>query len=720
MRKSILLITFTLLTLLVSAQDLCNRDKLEIASRLQLMNIKKGKQNKVASEQPHFLPSIIKLNEGQDPATLQEYGVKLLHRRDNLQLAFIPIDSLDKILSLSCLSRMSFNQTASPTMNKARPFNNVTAASEPSTTYPNGWDGRGVVVGFCDIGFDPNHINFIDPDGKSRVKKLVNYKDLLGTVNIISSPDAISSWETDNNTEWHATHVAGILAGGYKDNSYQGVATAAEIVATTSELYDACILDGAEEIIEYAKSQGKPAVINMSIGSYTGPHDGTTLFNQYLDKLGKEAIICMAAGNEGHRTNTLQLHFTDKSPSFSTFIQDCKWWNSQRIMGEADYWSDNATPFEVRFLIYDRYTGKIVIEYPFVGNGEETIWEIASPDFSTESTLDDDTFNSCFNGYFTISSGIDPENGRYRIYSSFDVTNHESKDLVGRHYIATTIKADNGTNVNAYTNGSTCYFTSSGRSDFITGNANMSISDIACGKNIIAVGAATSRDTYPLLDGTTKTTGYTINKVGNFTGFGTLADGRSLPHICAAGCTVISSCSTPFIKSSPTAISSMSAKATVDGKDYYWIGEPGTSMATPMVAGIIAQWLQANPNLTVDEAREIAMSTAMTNFSDITDPRWGAGNIDALAGLKKVIENSGIHGIYSDIAQPITMRNGSQLIITHPHAKKFTSRLHSIDGREVANQKSADGSLTLDLSTLPRGYYILSTLPATKPTIIHH
>ena len=65
------------------------------------------------------------------------------------------------------------------------------------------------------------------------------------------------------------------------------------------ELYNNSILAGIRRLINYANSQQKPLVVNLSLGGSSGPHDGTDAFSRQLDELGREAIICVAAGNEG-------------------------------------------------------------------------------------------------------------------------------------------------------------------------------------------------------------------------------------------------------------------------------------------------------------------------------------------------------------------------------------------------------------------------------------
>lgn len=68
---------------------------------------------------------------------------------------------------------------------------------------------------------------------------------------------------------------------------------------------------------------------------------------------------------------------------------------------------------------------------------------------------------------------------------------------------------------------------------------------------------------------------------------------------------------------------------------------PGTSMATPIAAGLVAAMLQANPDLSPDQVQEILVSTA-----DKLPGKWGpnsqgAGMIDPDEALTKALETKG-------------------------------------------------------------------------------
>ena len=76
-----------------------------------------------------------------------------------------------------------------------------------------------------------------------------------------------------------------------------------------------------------------------------------------------------------------------------------------------------------------------------------------------------------------------------------------------------------------------------------------------------------------------------------------------------------------------------------------YITMQGTSQATPVTAGIVAQWLQAaqsvGKSLTVNQVKDIMRRTAIHDcFTDgPSAKRFGYGKIDALAGIKLITDN---------------------------------------------------------------------------------
>ena len=80
-------------------------------------------------------------------------------------------------------------------------------------------------------------------------------------------------------------------------------------------------LDGINYIFSYAASVGKPCVINISWGSQSGPHDGSTLLNQACNNLtGPGKILVMSAGNEGEEKIHLSKTFTPTDTIINTFL----------------------------------------------------------------------------------------------------------------------------------------------------------------------------------------------------------------------------------------------------------------------------------------------------------------------------------------------------------------------------------------------------------------
>ena len=118
-----------------------------------------------------------------------------------------------------------------------------------------------------------------------------------------------------------------------------------------------------------------------------------------------------------------------------------------------------------------------------------------------------------------------------------------------------------------------------------------------------------------------------------------------MPHFCAPGAVIVSSMSRPFIDKHP----GYKDACTAIGADRaYFYPMTGTSMSAPHVSGIYALWLEADPTLTSTELRQIAIETASTTAIDLTDPRSGAGVIDAAAGLRRILNLQGVADVALD------------------------------------------------------------------------
>ncbi len=674
-------------------------------------SVLKSLSGKDAREISKYIPVIIKFNDEEALREIEEAGSVIFNRRDELVLACVPADRLQDVSELAGVSRVNVGTGLYKSMDKARVMGNADKVIG-GVDLPQSYNGAGVVVGFSDIGFDPHHVNFREDSGsRTKVNRIVAYTDTLARRIELSAPEEIDSWVTDHYDQWHATHVAGILTGGYDANGYHGIATASDIVATTSDLSDACILAGVEDVISYAKERNLPAVVNLSVGSYTGPRDGTDLFCQYLDRLGEEAVICISAGNEGYHYNVLSKDFMSDDDLLKTFVFDRSWMGIH-VRGMSDLWSSDSRKFQVALCIYDSVDNEILYTSDFMG-GEYGLPEfgLASPGCAVEGDVLNDVFDRCFTGYVRLYSELNEENSRYNIMCAYDVVNKDYKGEWGRFCIGLIVKADEGVHVDGYTDGTNSFFRSMGVPGFVDGRFDGTISNIACGRNVIVVGASNSRNVTPLVSGGDKTYDFTEGTVANFTGYGTTFYGKELPHFCAPGNMVVSSMSTPYIESQDDAAITgrLAVKETVDGKDYYWISECGTSMSTPYAAGVFALWLQADPTLTSSEILEIAVSTASKDATDIDDPRWGAGELDAYKGMKEVLSRASAGNIMSDNNGRLLVSDmgNREFAVTVVGAAMMDASIYSVTGSKLVTVSGIGETVNINVSTLASGVYLL-------------
>jgi subtilisin family serine protease len=220
------------------------------------------------------------------------------------------------------------------------------------------YTGKGVIIGIVDQGIDFNHPDFKMQSGKSRVLRYWDH-----TVNGSNTPQPYNYgvvWDSsaiNNGTctsletgTIHGSTVTGMAAGnGRANNKNKGVAPDADIIVVETyfnlQNWTLSIADACDYIFRVADSLGKPAVINLSLGAYLGSHDGKDPAAEYIDSLleAKEGrIVVCAAGNAGAKGKFHVKNIVDQDTSFFWNLNnpEVTYVGNNKIL--FDLWADSS------------------------------------------------------------------------------------------------------------------------------------------------------------------------------------------------------------------------------------------------------------------------------------------------------------------------------------------------------------------------------------------
>lgn len=681
--------------------------------------------------------AIVRLSDGATFDDLRAAGLEVVSTAgDDMAVVAGNIEDIIAMDSNADVQSFSLSASAKPMLNEARKLTGVTTIHNGEDHLDQPYKGKGVICGIYDIGVDPNHVNFLTSDlSDTRIKKLMHYYASNGMSNAYTSYNDIASFTTDNKSNTHGTHTLGIMAGSFNrsggktailsatgsvsvrstvKNPYYGMAPEADLVVGCGALYDANSCSAVSKIVEYATTNGQPAVINLSIGRSSGPHDGTSNFGQYMERLGKNAIICISAGNDGDQPISLSKQFSASDKELKTFFTA----TSSRSTANFSVWGNDSRKFTVTAVIFNKTTKKIVDQVTLT----DTKNVLATKNYTDQSYAHSDAFDEAFSSSYINCTYSDNASTNKRYSASIDIVlafnNTENAD---KHLVAgLIIEGKDGAKVQCSLDNVSNGFTmqSLGQDGWSDGNTDFTINDLACGKNVIAVGAYNDRRFFPTLNGGKY--GYndesynTAGAIAPYSSYGVTYDGRELPHICAPGTAVISSYSKYYTEAGYEDTNTFSAEYTDSkhNRKSYWCQSAGTSMSSPAFAGGVALWLQANPKLTVDEVLDIATKTATKDQQTATTGnavQWGAGKFNALAGLKEVLSRLGVNDIRIDEQGILVTPTGAKTYeISVPGAKNINVRLVSMTGAIVRDLNANDDTYTLDLADAPAGVYVLS------------
>ena len=582
---------------------------------------------------------------------LQRLGVEVDAVFDGFVTARVPAVRLPLLTSAAGVTGVSLAQPLHLCNDSSRYFSNV-APAHALHGQLGSFTGQGVIVGVIDTGIDFNHINLCDSDGHSRVRAVYLPVDSTGRHPVIDGlelpgscyEDAfeIAKLTTDETASSHGTHTLGTAAGSYRGNGLHGMAPGADIVACgmpEQHLTDVNIANAVRYIFDYADRVGMPCVINMSIGSNSGPNDGTSFLCRVFSSLSGPGRICvLSAGNDGEFPVCFRYQMRHDTDTATTFLRN-RWGGLQR-QGYVSMWNNGSQEHRTRVVIVNRSTGELEYASPVVGMmPEDSIFAISSDD--------DPSFAAYYSGSILYASGLEPQynqegqlvdDGRFHSIWEFDVESIQPGHLIGLQYIAET-----GTELVGWCT-QNAYFYTFGMSGATGGTSSGSISDLATTDDVISVGAYCSRNSYFTTSGEmTYFDGFCPTEIASFSSFGPDENGIQRPDVCAPGAVILSSANRYDTSSDR---SSWPAPAKVDGVEYPYYPNKGTSMSAPAVTGAIALMLQVNPRLTAADVREIFRRTSVKDefVTQGNSAQWGAGKLDVWAALNDVIHNGFLKG----------------------------------------------------------------------------
>ena len=576
--------------------------------------------------------------------------------------------------------------------------------------------GKGVLLAVIDHGFEYKHIAFLDSEMNSRLHSVWN-RTIAGSQPTTTIPDG---GEADMNGG-HGTHVASIAAGSKVEGiSTYGMAPDAKLIFVPSELVDSEVLEDLAYIHRTAKELGMPYVVNMSFGGQIGPHDGSSSYCTGLDAMAeKGAILVKAVGNDGG----------DNVHTNHTFSED----------GEVRYVFFENPPSGYNYLNLWEQTGNqeapLTIEPCIYSETKKTVI-VGQSNFSKTG--------------LSYTEGIDAKNGKQ--FLLVDNVVATMKKYVGDESAVFGLKITGkaGSNFHLWTMQGRIYrplsFATAGisASQVLTPNDYYTVSEQASATNVVAVGSYnTGRSTWRRYhDGAALSIASyaTEGALSSFSNIGPSLNTKAVkPTVVAPGALIdaaFNQHSASFggeIKTDDyvTAVKKVSIPHPIipglsTNKDYYYGLNAGTSMAAPAVSGIIALWLEANPELTYEQVFQIIKETSAQDEHTAKggETSWGYGKIDAYKGLVKALElanNTGINEVLNSEAPVTIMAEDGQWNVLFNTNETFANiRVCDLNGRVVELRKLQSPKRgqeeVVSLAGYPTGVYLIN-IETTKSTL---
>lgn len=630
---------------------------------------------------------------------LARYGCRQYARWGDIIIASIPLNQLAALSREPSVRRIEAGARASLCVDTAAMIVNALPAYEATPNHA-AYTGEGVVMGLMDIGFDLTHPTFYDRSTTNyRIRALWDQlskdtidsrlpvgRDYIGTEELLAYGHS-----ADGESETHGTLTLGIAAGSGYDTRYRGIAFDSDIClvanAVTSNMKYIDSTDvykyttatdalGFKYLFDYADSQQKPCVVSFSEGYPPYLDQDDSLFSAVIDSLtGPGHILVAAAGNES-RNDTWFIK-TAERPAAGAFIQTNQKEALYRLTTEGDarihfyaYRGENGIPTDTLTLDSQQIPSDSVVVLSF--------------------PCDQDTLTvSC---YYNASSFIDDD-----IWQVLLLSEQYIRKLAP---IALVVEGDGV--IQAY--GSTTYAFTKHEADTRWADAQKghNILAPACFQAVISVGATTHKP-----DG----------RIDYYSSTGPTMNGLRKPEVVAPGTQVAASMSHVYAPDW-----AIVGHSEFNGISYPWGADSGTSLSAPVVAGIIALWLQAKPDLSPQEVLALFNRNCWHPDDSLDYPNniYGYGMPDAYKGLLDILGLTSVQAISHHQPQEVTIvpaNGGLRLTFASEPTAPLKVSVYQLSGSRVFQTTlSAVGrEAFIPLPSLASGVYAvqLDTAQAT-------
>lgn len=575
---------------------------------------------------------------------LRAHGGWVKMTRPGLVSARVPAEQVRAFAAHPAVKAIEFSFGDAHVLNDSmRVKNRIVPVQLGQAPLPQAYNGENVLIGMLDTGLDYDHPDFLDENGNTRILK---YWDQTLPVNgQTPQPYGYGQvWESaainaglmtsidQPGQNGHGTTVTGIAAGnGLANGRNMGVAPKADLIVVSlsfSGNFKAKVADAVKFVFDEAAALGRPIAANASVGSYLGSHDaldGPALFiDDLLDEQGGRALVC-ATGNSNNQAAYHMQTAVDADTSFTWFTRSSTGLGYQAVYFEL--WADTADFNDVHYAIgADRvspsylYRGRTPFHTALenmTGTITDTLWSLSGQRIGVV-----DYFLTPRDGQYLLQVHMqqpDSATYNYRFMTTgsgkFDVW---SSSIFGTsNMIASPLPSPT---------------VLPGIEHYVLPDKNKHMVDSwACSDKVITVANYYNEVSYLAYTGNIETVTGTEGAISTNSSKGPTRDERQKPDIAASGDITLTPAPLEFIQ---WLLDNNGAFKVADGGMH--IRNGGTSMASPVVTGTVALYLQKCPTATASEIKAALTTTAFTDAftgTAMPDNNWGYGKLDAYNAL---------------------------------------------------------------------------------------